>query len=131
MLKWAISFIPLVVSVCSVVSDSCDPMDCSLPGSSVHGIFRARILEQVAISCGLPFPSPGELLDPGMEFTSLASPARAGRFFYHCTIFHCGHYNVPNRKTIWNLKIGKRDDLMSFSVALNLMFEWLGYITTL
>ena len=25
-------------------------MDCSLPGSSVHGIFRARILEQVAIS---------------------------------------------------------------------------------
>ena len=27
-----------------------DPMDCSLPGSSVHGIFQARILEQVAIS---------------------------------------------------------------------------------
>ena len=32
------------------VSDSCDPMDCSLPGSSVHGIFRARVLEWVAIS---------------------------------------------------------------------------------
>ena len=30
--------------------DSCDPMDCSLPGSSVHGIFQARILEWVAIS---------------------------------------------------------------------------------
>ena len=28
----------------------CDPMDCSLPGSSVHGIFRAKILEWVAIS---------------------------------------------------------------------------------
>ena len=28
----------------------CDPMDCSLPGPSVHGIFQARILEQVAIS---------------------------------------------------------------------------------
>ena len=28
----------------------CDPMDCSLPGSSVHGIFQARILELVAIS---------------------------------------------------------------------------------
>ena len=27
----------------------CDPMDCSLPGSSVHGIFQARILEKVAI----------------------------------------------------------------------------------
>ena len=28
----------------------CDPMECSLPGSSVHGIFLARILEQVAMS---------------------------------------------------------------------------------
>ena len=32
------------------VSNSCDPVDCSLPGSSVHGILQARILEQVAIS---------------------------------------------------------------------------------
>ena len=28
----------------------CDPMDCSLPGSSVHGILQARILEWVDIS---------------------------------------------------------------------------------
>ena len=28
----------------------CDPTDCSLPGSSVHGIFQARVLEWVAIS---------------------------------------------------------------------------------
>ena len=28
----------------------CDPLDCSSPGSSVHGIFQARILEWVAIS---------------------------------------------------------------------------------
>ena len=28
----------------------CDPMDCSLPGFSVHGIFQARVLEWVAIS---------------------------------------------------------------------------------
>ena len=38
----------------SEVTQSCltlfDPMDCSLPGSSVHGIFHARILEWVAIS---------------------------------------------------------------------------------
>ena len=36
------------------VAQSCptlsNPMDCSLPGSSVHGIFQARILEWVAIS---------------------------------------------------------------------------------
>ena len=30
--------------------DSCDPMDCSPPGSSVHGISQARLLEWVAIS---------------------------------------------------------------------------------
>ena len=38
----------------SEVAQSCltlsDPMDCSLPGSSIHGIFQARILEWVAIS---------------------------------------------------------------------------------
>ena len=34
-------------------------MDCNLPGSSVHGISQARILEW------LPFPSPGSLPDPG------------------------------------------------------------------
>ena len=28
----------------------CDPVDCSLPGSSVHGIFQARVLQWVAIS---------------------------------------------------------------------------------
>ena len=28
----------------------CNPMDCSLPDSSVHGIFQARVLEWIAIS---------------------------------------------------------------------------------
>ena len=28
----------------------CDPMDCSLPGFSVHGVFQARVLEWVAIA---------------------------------------------------------------------------------
>ena len=36
-----------VIQSCSTL---CDPMDCSLPGSSIHGIFQARILEWVAIS---------------------------------------------------------------------------------
>ena len=45
----------------------CDPMDCSPPGSSVHGILQARILEWVAISF------PRDLPDPGME---PGSPAR-------------------------------------------------------
>ena len=33
----------------------CDPMDCSLPGSSIHGIFQARTLEWVAISFSREF----------------------------------------------------------------------------
>ena len=33
----------------------CDPIDCSLPGSSVHGIFQARVLEWVAIALRLWF----------------------------------------------------------------------------
>ena len=35
---------------CSVCLTLCNPTDCNLPGSSVHGIFQARILEWVAIS---------------------------------------------------------------------------------
>ena len=36
--------------VASVMSDSCHPVDCRLPGSSIHGILQARILEWVAMS---------------------------------------------------------------------------------
>ena len=35
-----------------------NPMDCSLPGSSIHGIFQARILEWVAISFSRGSPQP-------------------------------------------------------------------------
>ena len=37
-------------SVAQLFLTLCDPMDCGPPGSSVHGISRARILEWVAIS---------------------------------------------------------------------------------
>ena len=40
---------------------TCDPMDCSLPGSSVHGIPRPEYWSW------LLFPSPGDLPDPGIE----------------------------------------------------------------
>ena len=56
----------------SEVAQSCptlsDPMDCSLPGSSIHGIFQARILEWVVISfsnaCMLSHFSHIQLCDP-------------------------------------------------------------------
>ena len=36
-----------VAQLCPTLSD---PMNCSLPGSSIHGIFQARVLEWVAIA---------------------------------------------------------------------------------
>ena len=41
--------------------DSCDTMDCSLPGSVSMGFPRQEYWS------GLPFPSPGNLPDPGIE----------------------------------------------------------------
>ena len=53
----------------------CDPVDHSPPGSSVHGILQASILDWVAMVSSRDLP------DPGIEPTSLASPAKADRFF--------------------------------------------------
>ena len=53
----------------------CNPMDCSPPGSSVHGILQARILQWVAC------PPSGDLPNPGIKPVSLKSPTLVGRFF--------------------------------------------------
>ena len=56
---------------CSVCPTLCDPIDCSPPDFSVHRIFQAGVLDQV------PFPSPGDLPDPGIEPVSPALEADA------------------------------------------------------
>ena len=56
----------------------CDPVDCSPPGSSVHGIFQGPwngILDWVAISYS------GDLSNSGIEPALLTSPALASKFF--------------------------------------------------
>ena len=53
----------------------CFPMDCSPPGSSVHGILQARMQEW------LPFPTHVDLPNPVTEPESRASSALAGGFF--------------------------------------------------
>ena len=58
------------------MSDSCDPKDCSPPGSSVHGILQARILEWVAISFPRGSPQPRD-----RTWVSCI----ASRFFTNCT----------------------------------------------
>ena len=67
----------------------CDPMDWIPPGSSVHEIFQARIMESVAISL-----SPGDLPDPGIKSTSLVSPALVGGFSISIAIFSLRKNNV-------------------------------------
>ena len=68
----------------------CDPMDCSLPGSSVHWIFQARVLEWVAISFSRGFSWPRDRtwvsLIAGRCFTIWATRGQASRIqiSYHC-----------------------------------------------
>ena len=61
-----------------------DPMDYSLPGSSVHEVVLARILYWA------PFPSPGDLPNPVIKLVSFAAPALIGRFLT----------NTPFRKSM-------------------------------
>ena len=56
----------------------CNPMDCSLPGSSME-------FSRPKYWSGLPSPPPGGLPDPGIKTVSLTSPALAGRFFTSTT----------------------------------------------
>ena len=52
----------------------CDLTNCRLPGFSNHGIFQQEYWN------GLPFPTQGDLPDPGIK---PVSPVLAGGFFYH------------------------------------------------
>ena len=65
----------VMVTLLCRVPDSRDPMDCSPPGSSVHGILQAKILELVATSFSRDLP------DPGIE--SRSPTLQADRFFTH------------------------------------------------
>ena len=59
----------------SEVAQSCptlrDPVDCSLPGSSVHGIFQARVLEWVAIAFSVVSCIGGQILYYGATWEAL------------------------------------------------------------
>ena len=73
-----VSYVFCTVGLCmwvlSCVWVFCDPMGCSLPGSSVHGFSRQGYWS------GLPFPPPRDLPNPGIEPMSLMSSALASRF---------------------------------------------------
>ena len=65
----------LVAQLCLTI---CDPVDCSLPGSSVRGIFQARILEYVAVSSSRNLPTgiePASPVSPALQGDSLSTEA--------------------------------------------------------
>ena len=75
-LSWRVC-VCLVAQLCTTL---CDPLDWSPTGSSVHGIFQARILEQVAI-----FSSGGSSWSRGRTHISWVS-CIAGRLYTHWAI---------------------------------------------
>ena len=79
----------LVTQLCPTL---CNPIYCSLPSSSVHGILQARYWS------GLPFPSPGDLPDPGIDPWS---PALQADFF---TI-----WVIREARVLWNLLASKSE----------------------
>ena len=92
----------------------CDPLDCSPPGSAVHGISQARILKWVAI------PSPRDLPDPVIE---PMSSALAGRFFptppgkppNKSTIMEDSYFHLRDKKTPATLVSDLGTELRIFS----------------
>ena len=75
----------------------CNPMDCSLPGSSLSLEFPRQ-----EYWSGLPFPPPGELPDPGIQATS---PELAGGFFTTEPPRKPMGLHVPNEWThLWNCR---------------------------
>ena len=73
----------------------CDPIDCSPPGSSVHGI------PQQEYQGGLLCPPLGDLPNPGIEPVSLMSPALAASFFTTTATWEARCLSIHT----WHLKI--------------------------
>ena len=52
----------------------CNPMDCSLPGSSIHGLFQARVLEWGAIAFSNTYNLGKEKLLQGLGHLKITKP---------------------------------------------------------
>ena len=101
---YSVTFHYQCVCVCSFAQSCpalCNHMDYSPPGSSAHGISQARILEWAAF-----FPSPGDLPNPGIEPTSLISPALASEFFTTCATWEASFSVFPPLPPSHHFKLG-------------------------
>ena len=66
---------------CAVMSDTCPTHSHATPWTVAHQAPLSVGFPRQEYCSGLPFPSPGNLPNPGMEHTSPVSPALEGRFF--------------------------------------------------
>ena len=57
--EWIYVCVPVQAQLIQICPTLCDPMDCSLLGSSVHEILQARILENLVMSLCAYLPNPG------------------------------------------------------------------------
>jgi len=99
----------------------CDPMDCSLPGSSVHGVSRQKYWS--GLPCHLP--------DPGIEPVPLKSPVLVGRFFtssatWDGTTSTTWHGSLPQRLLLLLLSHVSRVRLCAtpWTAATRLLRPW-------
>ena len=106
------------VCVCVLVILSCltlcDPMDCSPPGSSVHGILQARILERVAISSSRRSSQPRDRTQVShIAGDSLLSepPGKSKKVFTTHPCDSAGKESVCNAREIWLWSLGWEDPL--------------------
>ena len=76
-------FIVKKVKVAHSCPTLCNPLNCSPRSSSLHGILQARLLE--------PFPSPGDLPDPGIK---LRSPTLQAAFINSINNYGCENWTI-------------------------------------
>ena len=79
----------------------CDPMDCSLPGSSIHGIFQARVLEWGAIAFSVSRPyldsiPATQIIKDLSEGPCTSSPPCPGRSFCWSSLLLSWPTSAPN-----------------------------------
>ena len=79
--SWPVTSLQALVPACVLSHFSgvqlCDPMDCSLPGSSAHGMLQARILEWVAMPSSRGSSRPrDQTVSPQAESLPLAIPGK-------------------------------------------------------
>ena len=93
-----IIFCVLVAPLCPTF---CDRMDCSQPGSSVHGILQARILEWVAIPFSRGYSDPRiEPGSPALQADSLPSEptGRPNSILHKCNYFDLCYFTAKTLK---------------------------------